>query len=75
MSDKPSYEEAREQLQEIVRRLESGQASLSESMALWEKGEQLADVCSEWLDGARTRVEARTSPARYAQTDDTAAPH
>lgn len=54
----PSYEEAREQLVEIVRTLESGSVPLSESMALWERGEQLATICQQWLDGARARIEA-----------------
>ncbi len=62
-----SYEQARDQLVEIVQKLESGGASLSESLALWERGEQLADICQSWLDGARSRIEAardrRTPPA------------
>lgn len=53
-----SYEQARDQLVEIVQKLESGGATLSESLALWERGEQLADLCQTWLDGARTRIEA-----------------
>lgn len=54
----PSYEQARDQLVEIVRRLESGDVPLSESMALWEKGEQLAAVCTQWLEGAKKTIEA-----------------
>lgn len=53
-----SYEAAREQLVEIVARLESGGASLAESMELWERGEKLADRCQQWLDGARAKVDA-----------------
>lgn len=53
-----SYEQAREQLVEIVRRLEAGSVPLSESMALWERGEQLAAICQQWLDGARAKIEA-----------------
>jgi exodeoxyribonuclease VII small subunit len=53
-----SYEEARDELIEIVRRLESGGAPLEESLALWERGEQLAEICQQWLDGARGRVAA-----------------
>lgn len=52
-----SYEQAREQLVEVVQRLESGGATLSESLALWERGEKLADICQQWLDGARERIE------------------
>jgi exodeoxyribonuclease VII small subunit len=54
----PSYEAAREELAEVVRRLEQGGATLEESLALWERGEQLAATCQEWLDGARARLDA-----------------
>ena len=56
--DRPSYEEAREELVEVVRRLESGGTNLEDSLALWERGEQLARVCQEWLDGAKQRLDA-----------------
>jgi exodeoxyribonuclease VII small subunit len=55
--DSPSYEDAREELIEVVRKLEQGGTSLEESLALWERGEQLAKVCQEWLDGARKRLD------------------
>ena len=58
----PTYEEARDELAGIVRQLESGSVPLSESMALWEKGEKLADVCQTWLDGATAKLAARESP-------------
>ncbi|WP_134764802.1 exodeoxyribonuclease VII small subunit [Nocardioides sp. 1609] len=54
----PSYEEAREELVDVVRRLETGGTTLEESLALWERGEALATVCQDWLDGARQRLEA-----------------
>ncbi len=53
-----SYEAARDELVEIVRRLEAGAATLEESLQLWERGEELAGVCQAWLDGARARIEA-----------------
>ena len=56
--DRPSYEEAREELVEVVRRLESGGTDLEESLALWERGEQLAELCQHWLDRARERLAA-----------------
>lgn len=56
--DALSYEEAREQLMAIVGRLEAGGASLEESLALWERGEALAQHCEEWLEGARRRLAA-----------------
>jgi len=52
------YEQAREELVEVVRRLESGSPGLEESLRLWERGEALARRCEEWLAGARARIEA-----------------
>ncbi|MFI1522016.1 exodeoxyribonuclease VII small subunit [Kitasatospora cineracea] len=52
------YEQARDELLEVVRRLETGGTTLEESLALWERGEQLAKVCQRWLDGARARLDA-----------------
>jgi exodeoxyribonuclease VII small subunit len=56
--ERPSYEVAREELVEVVRRLEAGGTTLEESLALWERGEVLATICQEWLDGARARLDA-----------------
>ncbi|MGH3447255.1 MAG: exodeoxyribonuclease VII small subunit [Nocardioidaceae bacterium] len=58
MSDTPSYEEARDELITVVEKLETGGASLQESVALWERGEELAKICQRWLDGARSRLDA-----------------
>ena len=52
-----SYEAARDELTEVVRRLEAGGATLEESLALWERGEELAKVCQGWLDGAKARLD------------------
>jgi exodeoxyribonuclease VII small subunit len=51
-----SYEQARNELREIVGALESGGQPLEESLALWQRGERLADICQRWLDGARSRL-------------------
>lgn len=59
--DQPTYEEAREELIEVVRTLEAGGTTLEESLALWERGETLAKVCQEWLDGARKRLDEATT--------------
>jgi exodeoxyribonuclease VII small subunit len=63
----PSYEAARAELREVVAKLESGGQSLEDSLALWERGEQLADLCQGWLAGASERLEraiaAHDSPA------------
>ncbi|WP_327068682.1 exodeoxyribonuclease VII small subunit [Kitasatospora sp. NBC_01250] len=56
--DQLGYEQARDALMEVVRRLETGGTTLEESLALWERGEELAKVCQRWLDGARARLEA-----------------
>jgi exodeoxyribonuclease VII small subunit len=62
MSEKPepeiSYEAARAELREIVQALEGGGQPLEESLALWQRGEELAGICQRWLDGARTRLDA-----------------
>ncbi|MEU8573429.1 exodeoxyribonuclease VII small subunit [Streptomyces asoensis] len=52
------YEQARDELIEVVRRLEAGGTTLEESLALWERGEELARVCRRWLEGARARLDA-----------------
>jgi exodeoxyribonuclease VII small subunit len=57
-TDRPemSYEQAREELVEVVRKLEAGGTTLEESLALWERGEALASTCQSWLEGARERL-------------------
>lgn len=59
--DDLSYEEARDQLVSVVQQLETGSTTLQESVALWERGELLADICQRWLDGARARLDAATA--------------
>lgn len=51
-----TYEQARDELAAVVQQLESGGLTLEESLALWERGEVLAQHCQTWLDAARTRV-------------------
>ena len=55
---RPGYEDARDQLVELVKRLEAGGLTLEQSLELWERGERLAAICQEWLDGARARLAA-----------------
>ncbi len=57
LPDPPNYEAARDELVEVVQKLEAGGVTLEESLALWERGEQLAEVCQRWLDGARARLD------------------
>lgn len=61
-----SYERARDELASVVGRLEEGGLTLDESLALWERGQQLAAACETFLEGARERVEATLA----AQQDD-----
>ncbi|WP_380161339.1 exodeoxyribonuclease VII small subunit [Kineococcus sp. R86509] len=59
-----TYEQARDELVDVVRRLETGGTGLEEALALWERGEALADRCQQWLDGARARLDAtRAEPS------------
>jgi exodeoxyribonuclease VII small subunit len=53
-----SYEAARAELRDIVAKLETGGQPLEESLALWERGEQLADICQRWLDQAGAKLDA-----------------
>ncbi|MGH8889772.1 MAG: exodeoxyribonuclease VII small subunit [Acidothermaceae bacterium] len=63
-----SYEAARDELLEVVKQLETGGLPLEKSLALWERGEELAVTCQAWLDGARERLAARR-PAHEAEPD------
>ncbi|WP_271404511.1 exodeoxyribonuclease VII small subunit [Kocuria palustris] len=62
------YEQAREELVATVSKLEAGGTALEESLALWERGEALANRCEQWLDGARDRLDA--ARARRESVDD-----
>lgn len=63
----PTYEQARDGLAEIVRRLEAGGTTLEESLLLWERGEHLAEVAQAWLDGARQRIDSARARATGEQ--------
>ncbi|MFC4334577.1 exodeoxyribonuclease VII small subunit [Salininema proteolyticum] len=69
MSAEPTYEEARAELVECVKKLEAGVPTLEESLQLWERGEKLADLCSEYLAGARRRLDERVE-ARSEETEE-----
>jgi len=59
----PNYEAARAELRDIVAALESGGQPLEESLRLWQRGEELANICQRWLDSARERLEAAVTAA------------
>ncbi|MFE7411541.1 exodeoxyribonuclease VII small subunit [Streptomyces laurentii] len=63
------YEQARDELIEVVRRLEAGGTTLEESLALWERGEELAKVCRRRLEGARARLDASLAAERAEEGD------
>lgn len=65
----PGYEQTRDELVGVVKRLEAGGLTLEESLALWERGETLAATCLEWLDGARRRVDAVTAVDEAGPSD------
>ncbi|MFD6176249.1 MULTISPECIES: exodeoxyribonuclease VII small subunit [unclassified Isoptericola] len=70
-----SYEQARDELVQVVARLEAGSEPLEASLALWERGEALAARCQEWLDGARERLaaaraDAEPQPGTAAETEE-----
>ncbi|MEU5183878.1 exodeoxyribonuclease VII small subunit [Streptomyces longwoodensis] len=64
------YEQARDELIDVVRRLEAGGTTLEESLALWERGEELATVCRRWLEGARARLDAALAEEESAEGTD-----
>ncbi len=72
VSEELTYEQARAELLAVVEKLEAGGCTLEESLALWERGEQLAGVCERWLAGARARLDQAT--AASAQTDTPSPP-
>jgi exodeoxyribonuclease VII small subunit len=69
-----SYEQARDELASVVKRLETGGLTLEQSLELWERGERLAAVCERLLDGARARLSAATATAEPAGDGDPDAP-
>ncbi|MEU0744282.1 exodeoxyribonuclease VII small subunit [Streptomyces sp. NPDC006134] len=68
------YEQARDELIEVVRRLEAGGTTLEESLALWERGEELAKICRRRLDGARARLDAALAEEAEAETGEREGP-
>ena len=64
-----SYEQARDKLAAVVKRLEAGGLTLEQSLELWERGERLAAVCEEWLAGARARLAAAMAKRDDATAD------
>lgn len=70
VSEELGYEQARDQLVDVVRELEAGGLSLEESLALWEKGEHLAKLCERHLEGARERIETALKSVEEAGDEE-----
>ena len=69
------YEQARDELMAVVQKLEAGGISLEDSLALWERGEQLATICQQWLDGAKERLanasgQSEQAPPQEAESEE-----
>jgi exodeoxyribonuclease VII small subunit len=71
-ADRVPYEQARDELTDVVKRLEAGGLTLEQSLDLWERGERLAAICEEWLEGARARLAAAAAERKADQGDSTA---
>lgn len=71
MSEQLGFEEAREELTAIVAKLETGGLSLEESLALWQRGEEVAAVCTRWLDQAREKLNAAARGAEEIEESET----
>ncbi|GGC68938.1 exodeoxyribonuclease VII small subunit [Hoyosella rhizosphaerae] len=65
------YEQARDELADVVRTLEMGGLDLDTSISLWERGELLADRCEEHLTGARQRIESAIAQREESGTEET----
>lgn len=63
-----SYEDARNELVTVVAELEKGTSTLEQTLALWERGEALANRCEEWLVGAKARLETARKSAEQAES-------
>jgi exodeoxyribonuclease VII small subunit len=62
-----TFEEAQRELEQIVERLERGEANLDEAIQLWERGEELYKVCVGKLDAAQGKIEELARRAESAK--------
>jgi exodeoxyribonuclease VII small subunit len=65
----PSFEEGLQQLEAIVKEMESGELPLERALALFEKGMSLSETCRKQLADAETRVEILTRRAGEMQPE------
>jgi exodeoxyribonuclease VII small subunit len=71
VTDEPTFEQAQAELEQIVERLEQGQASLDEALSLWERGEQLYALCRAKLDAAQGKVEELAKRVEQSRPETT----
>jgi len=71
MTEELSYEAARDELIAIVSKLEAGGLGLEESLKLWERGEAVAVICQERLEGVRKRLQAAAQDSAGTDSDET----
>ena len=71
MTEELSYEAARDELIAIVSKLETGGLGLEESLKLWERGEAVAAICQERLEGVRKRLQAASQDSAATDSDET----
>ena len=70
MTEELSYEAARDELITIVSKLEAGGLGLEESLKLWERGEAVAAICQERLEGVRKRLQAAAQDSAATDKDE-----
>ncbi len=64
-----SFEDALDELEKTIALLESGELSLEESMAEFEKGQDLVRLCNSYLEAASLKVEALTADGEIVELD------
>jgi exodeoxyribonuclease VII small subunit len=72
VTEQPTFEDAQKELEQIVRRLEAGEASLDEAIALWQRGEELYRLCLGKLDAAQGEIEELAKRVQASQPTTTA---
>jgi exodeoxyribonuclease VII small subunit len=72
VTEQPTFEDAQKELEQIVRRLEAGEASLDEAIALWQRGEELYRLCLSKLDAAQGEIEDLAKRVQASQPTTTA---
>jgi exodeoxyribonuclease VII small subunit len=67
VTEQATFEQAQRELEEIVHRLERGDAPLDEALRLWQRGEELYRLCRQQLDSAEGKIEELATRAEAAK--------